>query len=217
MLKSDINIQLLTNASKGNRKAQYELYKFCFDLLMPICFRYTRNEEFAGNYGNKTINYRIGEDNYFMETDYEKRIRPNGTAFYTIKSFLSPKSLPGTPNSLQLILCHNTLDTLTSSFNVDSVFYAGRKIRISDNYSDSTNELVVFYGDSDTNVNVAISSTVPQENLMTIHKVESFQNNDKGQKTVKVSFSLESDLANHTGMNPKEFDVTGTFAFDYPN
>lgn len=47
MLKSDINIQLLTNASKGNRKAQYELYKFYFDLLMPICFRYTRNEEFA--------------------------------------------------------------------------------------------------------------------------------------------------------------------------
>ena len=47
MQKNEINIKLLTDASKGNRKAQYLLYKYCFDLLMPVCFRYTKNEEFA--------------------------------------------------------------------------------------------------------------------------------------------------------------------------
>lgn len=47
MNKTEVDIQLLKKASKGNRKAQYELYQYCFKLLMPVCFRYTKNEEFA--------------------------------------------------------------------------------------------------------------------------------------------------------------------------
>ena len=47
MQNISIDIKLLTDASKGNRKAQYKLYKYCFGILMPVCFRYTKNEEFA--------------------------------------------------------------------------------------------------------------------------------------------------------------------------
>lgn len=47
MNKNEVDIELLKKASKGNRKAQYELYQYCFHLLMPVCFRYTKNEEFA--------------------------------------------------------------------------------------------------------------------------------------------------------------------------
>lgn len=47
MKNINIDIKLLTDASKGNRKAQYSLYKYCFGMLMPVCFRYTKNEEFA--------------------------------------------------------------------------------------------------------------------------------------------------------------------------
>ncbi len=47
MIKNEVDISQLKEAAKGNRKAQYLLYKYCFDLLMPICFRYMKNEEFA--------------------------------------------------------------------------------------------------------------------------------------------------------------------------
>jgi RNA polymerase sigma factor (sigma-70 family) len=42
-----INIELLTDAANGDRKSQHTLYEYCFKLLMPVCFRYTKNEEFA--------------------------------------------------------------------------------------------------------------------------------------------------------------------------
>jgi RNA polymerase sigma-70 factor (ECF subfamily) len=47
MPKTKIDIELLTEAGNGDRKAQHILYKYCFSLLMPVCFRYTKNEEFA--------------------------------------------------------------------------------------------------------------------------------------------------------------------------
>lgn len=47
MGNSKVDITLLQNASKGDRKAQHDLFKYCFQLLMPTCFRYTKNEEFA--------------------------------------------------------------------------------------------------------------------------------------------------------------------------
>ena len=47
MPKTKINIELLTEAADGDRRAQHTLYKYCFQLLMPVCFRYTKNEEFA--------------------------------------------------------------------------------------------------------------------------------------------------------------------------
>ena|SRR5687767_4863997 len=43
----DIQPELITACLKGERKAEYELYKSCFSYLMSICIRYTRNEDKA--------------------------------------------------------------------------------------------------------------------------------------------------------------------------
>ena len=47
MPETKITIELLTAAAEGDRRAQHTLYKYCFKLLMPVCFRYAKNEEFA--------------------------------------------------------------------------------------------------------------------------------------------------------------------------
>lgn len=47
MAQVNIDIELLKLAEKGDRKAQNDLFKYCFTLLMPVCFRYTKSEEFA--------------------------------------------------------------------------------------------------------------------------------------------------------------------------
>lgn len=47
MGNSKVDINILHKAAKGDRKAQHELFKYCFQLLMPVCFRYTKSEEYA--------------------------------------------------------------------------------------------------------------------------------------------------------------------------
>ena len=43
----NVNPKILQAAMKDDRKAVEELYEYCFHLLMPICYRYYRNEEDA--------------------------------------------------------------------------------------------------------------------------------------------------------------------------
>ncbi len=43
----DIQHTLIESCIKGERKAEYALYKICYSYLMSICVRYTRNEEKA--------------------------------------------------------------------------------------------------------------------------------------------------------------------------
>lgn len=40
----NINSELLSLCAEGNRKAQKQLYEKCFGYLMPLCFRYHKNE-----------------------------------------------------------------------------------------------------------------------------------------------------------------------------
>jgi RNA polymerase sigma-70 factor (ECF subfamily) len=40
---------IIQQCKKGNRKAQFVLYKWCFSLLMPICLRYRNNQQDAGS------------------------------------------------------------------------------------------------------------------------------------------------------------------------
>lgn len=42
-----ISQQLIEDCAKGNRKAQFQLYKSCFSLLMSVCMRYRKNENDA--------------------------------------------------------------------------------------------------------------------------------------------------------------------------
>lgn len=43
----NLDPQLLTAAHRGDRKAQYALYRACFPVLMAVCVRYRRDEQEA--------------------------------------------------------------------------------------------------------------------------------------------------------------------------
>lgn len=43
----EVQQTLIESCIKGERKAEYALYKLCYSYLMSICVRYTRNEERA--------------------------------------------------------------------------------------------------------------------------------------------------------------------------
>lgn len=43
----NINRQLLLDCQKGDRKAEYQLYRSCFPLLMSVCMRYKKEEAAA--------------------------------------------------------------------------------------------------------------------------------------------------------------------------
>lgn len=50
---SGIDGAILKACIKQDTKAEYALYRYCFALLMPVCFRYTRNEDDAADLLNK--------------------------------------------------------------------------------------------------------------------------------------------------------------------
>ena len=43
----NINRQLLNDCQQGDQKAQYQLYRSCFPLLMCVCMRYQKDEQKA--------------------------------------------------------------------------------------------------------------------------------------------------------------------------
>lgn len=51
----NIDQQLLDGCIRGERKAQYSLYKQCYGILMAVCFRYERNKEDAEFLLNKAF------------------------------------------------------------------------------------------------------------------------------------------------------------------
>ena len=169
-----------------------------------------------GNYNGVEINYEIGKNDYFMKTEFVKRIRPDNTTIYTLKSFLSPKDSLGYPNSLQLIMYANTTDSIDANFNIDSVFYPGLKIPVNDNQGDTLNEMLVFFGDMQDPNPAYISSLQPQTSFFTVTSVESYNTNSLGQKTVKVLFDLDCEVKRIAGPT-KRLTVKGAFAFAYPS
>ena len=44
--------ELLSDAQRGDRRAQYQLYQRCFNVLMSVCMRYRRSEEEAASMVN---------------------------------------------------------------------------------------------------------------------------------------------------------------------
>jgi len=51
----NIDKQLLEGCIRGERRAQYDLYKQCYGILMAVCFRYERNKEDAEFLLNKAF------------------------------------------------------------------------------------------------------------------------------------------------------------------
>lgn len=48
-----IDSAIIEGCIKQNRKAEYALYKYCFALLMPICYRYMRSKDDAADLLNR--------------------------------------------------------------------------------------------------------------------------------------------------------------------
>jgi RNA polymerase sigma factor (sigma-70 family) len=67
---------LLQDAAKGDRKAQFQLYKSCFNVLMGVCMRYRRSEEEAAAMVNEGFLKIVNNlPKYTADTPFEAWIR----------------------------------------------------------------------------------------------------------------------------------------------
>ena len=66
----EVNLEIIQSCNNDNRKAINSLYEYCFQLLMPVCFRYNKNEEDArASYNNGFLKILKG-----MEARYEVQL-----------------------------------------------------------------------------------------------------------------------------------------------
>ena len=71
-----VNQPLLHDAANGDRRAQFQLYKSCFSVLMSVCVRYRRSEEDAVAMVNEGYLKIINNlPRYSPETPFEAWIR----------------------------------------------------------------------------------------------------------------------------------------------
>lgn len=71
-----INQPLLQDAAKGDRRAQFQLYKRCFSVLMGVCVRYRRSEEDAAAMVNEGFLKIVNNlPKYSPDTPFEAWIR----------------------------------------------------------------------------------------------------------------------------------------------
>ena len=71
-----VNRQLLKDCANGDRRAQFQLYKSCYSVLMGVCIRYKKNQDEAAevlNMGFLKILNNIGK--YREEVPFEAWIR----------------------------------------------------------------------------------------------------------------------------------------------
>lgn len=72
----NIDQQLIEACKREERKAQFELYKLCYGILMSVCFRYERNKEDAEFLLNKAfLKILKNLDSYVETTPFEAWIR----------------------------------------------------------------------------------------------------------------------------------------------
>ena len=71
-----VNRQLLSDCAQGDRRAQFQLYKSCYSVLMSVCMRYKKDQDAAAevlNMGFLKILNNIGK--YKEEVPFEAWIR----------------------------------------------------------------------------------------------------------------------------------------------
>jgi len=72
----NIPIQLLNDCKKGNRRAQFQLYKSCFSVLMGVCMRYKKDEsEAAGILNEGFLKILKNIDKYQAHIPFEAWIK----------------------------------------------------------------------------------------------------------------------------------------------
>jgi RNA polymerase sigma-70 factor (ECF subfamily) len=63
----DIDINIIKGCMAKDARAEYALYTACFQTLMSIAYRYTRNEDDAADLANKGFLKIITNLIYFLE------------------------------------------------------------------------------------------------------------------------------------------------------
>lgn len=72
----NINRELLNDCQQGDQKAQYQLYRSCFPLLMSVCMRYKKEEsEAAGVLNEGFLKILRGLKSYKSTVPFEAWIR----------------------------------------------------------------------------------------------------------------------------------------------
>lgn len=175
-----------------------------------------------GSLNDTTFNYYSGCNNYYMETDFARQTSNTANSPYTLKGYLSPKDCVGCANSVTIMVTSYNQDTVDANFNIDSVFYVGRKIRVSSDSNSNLdvnkiNHALVMYSSPNLSSLIYYSSAIVQHSFMTIKSVQPFGLNSKGQKTVKVSFDIECKVSDFTYTHILDLNMSGSFAFAYPS
>lgn len=69
----EINEELIKQCISGDRRAQEKLYKICFQMLMPLCYKYVRQEEFARELLNEAfVKIIFALKNYNTDLSFKK-------------------------------------------------------------------------------------------------------------------------------------------------
>jgi RNA polymerase sigma factor (sigma-70 family) len=69
----EINEELIQQCIAGDRRAQEKLYKICFQMLMPVCYKYVRQEERARELLNEAfVKIIYALKNYNSELSFKK-------------------------------------------------------------------------------------------------------------------------------------------------
>ena len=68
-----INQDIINKCIAKDRKSQSQLHEYCFHLLMPICFKYMKQKEFAREMLNQIFLKMIfALDQYDSEKNFDK-------------------------------------------------------------------------------------------------------------------------------------------------
>ena len=72
----NVNQQLINDCRKGDRRAQFQLYKSCFSVLMGVCMRYKKDEDEAASILNQGfLKILTNLDKYQNAAPFEAWIR----------------------------------------------------------------------------------------------------------------------------------------------
>jgi RNA polymerase sigma factor (sigma-70 family) len=68
-----VDKEVIQQCIKGDRRAQEKLYKICFQLLMPLCYKYVRQEELARELLNESfVKIIYALKNYNSDLSFKK-------------------------------------------------------------------------------------------------------------------------------------------------
>jgi hypothetical protein len=164
-----------------------------------------------------TIDYKAGKDNYYMYSDY----RQYNASPYNFESILKQSNCATPcPFSVGITLTAATYGTLNFDVN-QSISDSNQHNFYTDSTSDTinfnTNEINVFF--TDVNGTKYESKNVYAQNgYFNITSIEDFDNNELGQRTKKINYSLSCLVSSqYTTQSSDSLVISGTFAFSYPS